>query len=140
MQSFPDIEAMDTARFEHWLSKTALDEPHRQELRAVDPSERNVLYPKLIFWYQLRDARNACNEFRKCLDYNSIFVRPEIKKVFVEIDDLLYDALISRQTSERANDHTYWTKASATVQEHVRPRMEKIEGTVVELLRKEGLD
>ena len=109
MQSYPDIERW-TRRAEHWLTKSDLDDHHRKQLREAGPKERNKLYQELIVWYQIRDAKLACKDFRKCLDYKSIFVRPEIKKVFAQIDDLLFNAIISRKISVQASDHTQWFK------------------------------
>ncbi len=121
MQSHPDIDAMDEPRFEHWLTKSDLDDPHRNQLRDAGRTKRSKLYQEFIVWYQIRDAQYACNDFRKCLDYNSIFVRPEIKKVFTEIDELLYGAVISRTVSVHASDHRGWLEAAETVQEKVNP-------------------
>ena len=102
LQFSPDFSSMDNEALEEFLNKSNLTESHKKILLNTQTKERNTTYTKIIFWYDLRDAKSAVSEFHNFFIFNRIFLSQDLKKEFQEIDKLLSSALTKREIGEQA--------------------------------------
>jgi hypothetical protein len=91
----PDIKKMTTEQFEDFLDKIPLASWQKNELRAA--SDPVSYYLGAISWHDLNRAETACGEFHVYLLKNGIFIPPDIKTRFSELDDLLAAAIGERR-------------------------------------------
>ena len=95
----PDIKNMTTEQFEDFLDKIPLAGWQKNELRAA--SDPGRYYLDAISWHDLNRAKTACGEVHIYLLKNGIFMPPDIKKKFSELDDLLAAAIGERHAGLR---------------------------------------
>lgn len=91
----PDIRKMTGEQFEDFLEKIPLASWQKNELRAATDPAR--YYLDAISWHDLNRAQTSCGEFHVYLLKNGIFIPPDIKKKFSELDDLLAEAIVERR-------------------------------------------
>lgn len=127
LQSYPDLDRMDDPRVEAFVAGSVLEPIDRQELLSTPRGRRNKYYTDRIFWYRLRDAKQACAEFHRAIQRNSIFLEPTIRNLFRKIDDAAWAALTSREIGEEAQDHKLWTESGTRLKEEIIPLRDEIE-------------
>jgi hypothetical protein len=91
----PDIKQMTAEQFEDFLDKIPLAGWQKNELKAASDPVR--YYLDAISWHDLNRAQIACGEFHVYLLKNGIFIPPDIKRKFSELDDLLAAAIGERR-------------------------------------------
>lgn len=104
MQFYPDFGIMPDIEFDEWLAKSKLTDAHKHNLSMLHPRERNDLYIRIIFGYDLRETREKVLEFHNYLVHNKIFLSLDLFKKFSEVDALLSEAISKRELGERARD------------------------------------
>lgn len=128
----PDFRSMTPEDFQEFLEKSRLSETHKTAL--TNSPDRDNFYFRTIFWYDLKDARLAVNDFHNFMLYNSIFLSKDLKHEFQAIDNLLSSALISREIAERARDWDRMIEGYKGLGEDSRKIVERIEELVQERL------
>jgi len=124
----PDLAKLSSERFEEFLEGSPLSGVHRQEVR--DATNRSEHYQDLIFWYDLRDAKQAYWKYRALVTKNTIFMRAEVSDLFEKIATVLADGLISREIGEEAKDIKFWVEASREMRGKLVPLIEELRSTV----------
>ena len=122
------MSLMGAQRLEEFIEGSPLSKAHKEELRQAH--DKDKFYEEIIFWYELHDAKKAWHAYRNYIIRHSIFLRPELREVFVKIADIMWNTLISRQVGQQANDTAFWVEASQKVRNEVQPLVEKLEGLV----------
>lgn len=92
----PNINTMTAAQFEYFLEQIPLVAWQKEELRAA--SDRGRYYLDAISWHDLIRAQDACGKFHVYLLKNGIFIPPDIKKKFSDMDDLLAGVIGERRS------------------------------------------
>lgn len=104
LQYGPNFLKMTDEEFNDFLEKSRLNELHRTDLSKTRTVDRNTLYTKTIFWYDLVDAKSAVSEFHNFMLMNRIFLSQDLKHEFQEIDTLLSSTLTWREFGEQAKE------------------------------------
>jgi hypothetical protein len=91
----PDIKKMTGEQFEDFLEKIPLAAWQKSELKAASDPVR--YYLDAISWHDLNRAQKSCAEFHVYLLKNGIFIPPDIRTKFSELDDLLAEAIGERR-------------------------------------------
>lgn len=130
VQQYPDLDRMEDDRFESFVGGSQLDETDRASLRRIRRGDRNDAYQERIVWYRLRDAKNACTGLHREIQRNSIFLEPSIRSRFLRIDQLAWDALISREIGHEAGDQKFWLEAGTKLNKEIAPLKTEIESLV----------
>jgi len=131
-RQYPDLSQMPKERLEEWAKGCRLTDVHKAELIAAP--DKNKFYQSIIFWYELNDARNAWVHYRDFINRNSIFLRPALRDVFLKINGIMWDALISREVGHEANDYKMWGEASKKVRDEIEPLVKELEARVQAVL------
>ena len=134
-RQYPDLSRLSDERLTEWLAGSRLGDVHRNEVKGA--ADRNKHYQSLIFWYELHDAKNAWLKYRTYINKNSIFLRPELSDSFQKINGIMWDALVSREVGQEANDTKFWVEASQKMRNEITPLIEDLRKQVRELLRGE---
>jgi hypothetical protein len=95
----PEIHKMTAEQLEYFLDKIPLADWQKNELRAASDPVR--YYLDAISWHDLNRAQTACGEFHVYLSKNGIFIPPDVKTKFTELDDLLAAAIGERHAGLR---------------------------------------
>ena len=124
------LDRMEQDRFEAFVAESRLTKIDQAELLRKRKGERDAYYDERIFWYRLRDAKKASTELHRAVQGNSIFLEPGIRALFLKIDGLLWEALISREIGHEVKDHNMWIKAGEKVTKEIAPLKAEIEDMV----------
>jgi DNA repair exonuclease SbcCD ATPase subunit len=124
-QEYPALDRMSEGRFDRFVEKSPFDEADREELRAAP--DRNKFYQERIFWYRLRDAQTASKDFHRKIHGSSIFIEPSIRELLVKIDNLMWNAIVSRRISHEAGDVKLWSEAANRLSNDIEPLKAQIE-------------
>jgi len=124
------LDRMGQQRFEAFVAESRLTKIDQAELLGKTKGERDAYYDERIIWYRLRDAKKACTELHRAVQGNSIFLEPGIRALFLKIDQLLWEALISREIGHEVKDHKMWIKAGEKVSQEIAPLKADIESEV----------
>jgi hypothetical protein len=92
----PNLDMMSAEQLEEFLERSRLDGWQKNELRAAH--DKSTYYANAITRHDLNKAAESVTEFHAYLDKNGIFIPEPIKAKFVKLDDLLYGALMERQS------------------------------------------
>jgi hypothetical protein len=91
----PEIRNMTTEQFEYFLEQIPLVDWQKSELRTA--SDRAKYYIDAISRHDLNRAQKSCGDFHVYLLKNGIFIPPDIKEKFSELDDVLAEAIGERR-------------------------------------------
>jgi hypothetical protein len=91
----PDINRMTAAQFDYFLEQIPLVSWQKEELRVA--SDRGKYYLDAIMWHDLNRAQDACGKFHVYLLKNGVFIPPDIKEKFSDMDDLLAGVIGERR-------------------------------------------
>jgi hypothetical protein len=86
-QSYPNVNQMNDEQLEEFLSDAPLENWQKSELRAS--SDKVAYYMKAVFHHRLAGCRDACRDHHVYVLKNGIFMPPEIRSKFNEIEDLI---------------------------------------------------
>lgn len=97
LQSYPDLETMKPAHLAEFVEACPLAPWQKEELKATPQDRKNKYYQESIFWYSSSNASKASNECHIFLRKNGVFIERAIKEQFQAIDQLIREALVTRQ-------------------------------------------
>lgn len=132
LQYGPNFQTMTSHEFRDFVENLDLSDPHKKAL--IETSDKNTYYTNTIFWYNLRDAKTAVNDFHNFMLYNKIFLSKDLKQEFQRIDDLLTDALRTREIGEQLNDPMMIVESYEGLDENAKDIVSRIEKLVQERL------
>jgi hypothetical protein len=98
LQSYPDLNKMSEAHLEEFLSKSALPEWDKDQLRAAE--DRTEYYAKRLDWRRQSEAEEACGKHHIYLKKSGIFIPSEVRNKFYELDALMWDALVEHRVNK----------------------------------------
>ncbi|HKB58780.1 MAG TPA: hypothetical protein VKC56_01920 [Gallionellaceae bacterium] len=132
-QEFPDLSRLTDEQLRGVLGSSKLSDAHQEEVRVAQ--DRNKRYQELLFWYDLHSAKTAWSRYRDYINKNDIFLRSELSDSFKKINGLMWNALVSRQVGQEANDVKFWVEASQTTHDEIQPLLDELRNKVRKLLR-----
>jgi len=132
-QSYPDLERMPQERFEEFLESSKLLNSEKNQIR--ESCEKNKIYQEIIFWYDLREVRNRYAEFHRYLEKNCLFMPPDLRKAFSDIDNKMWDVLQKREIGKQIEDFPKWVEASRQMRGEIGPDLKRLEDTVQKKLQ-----
>ena len=89
---------MSAEHLEDVLSESPLKEWQKQELRTA--SDKTEYFRKAIYCHRSADAENSWRDFRRYMLKNGIFIPEPLEGKFLQLGDLLWDALKEHQANE----------------------------------------
>lgn len=132
LKSYPDLDHMKPEELDEFLQKSRLNESDKKEL--VSAQNKIMQYRKLIFRYDLANARSAVTEFHNYTILNKIFMTKDLFEAFKAVDGLFSDVLLDQEIGTEANDlkmiHKYYRETSKKIE----PLVESVEVLIQERL------
>ena len=85
LQQYPDLNNRSEQIVREILDGQKWHDLHIEEL--LKSSDRNKYYQDKIFWYRLTDVKKSFMNFRDYISRNRIFLRKDLKDLFVKAGD-----------------------------------------------------
>ena len=134
-RSYPNLDSLNQVQLEEFLEGTEFQEWEKDEIRSAEKKVNK--YQERIYWYELHDAKQAANEFHRYFQNNTIFLSLDLKEHFSEIDTLIWEAMINKQSDHEIPNLNIDKKSFTEVHKEISPLVEGIEKLVQKRLRYE---
>ena len=128
LQSYPDLNQMNEDQIRASLKDSLLEDFEVEEL--IKKKDKTAYYQERIFWHRLHEAKRKYSESHDYIIKNRIFLSDDLKKLFTEADDLLWEALIEKEIGKECNDYKMMSKAYRKLRDNIDKILEKIEKQV----------
>jgi hypothetical protein len=99
LQQYPDLDRASGPELEEFLENASLANWQKDDIRSTD--KRTKYYIKVVTLQKISQAKEACRDFHIYFKRHGIFVPEPIKVQFLELDQLIYGALIEHEINER---------------------------------------
>lgn len=136
MQSYPDLDRMNSQELAEFFSKSELTDSQRQRISAA--AKRTNAYSDIIFWHRLNKVRTSIGALRDFVARNGIFLPPELKQKFTKVVELLWSSLTSKQVGVEANDYKLQIQGWEKIQTEIEPLYKSIESDIQLRLQSHG--
>jgi hypothetical protein len=100
-KSYPDLDRMNAAQLGEFFQHSSLLDSDRDEIAKAE--HKLSSYIKIKFHYDVVSVRKIHARFYRYLKRNGIFINPELKDRFYEIDDLLSKTFYNYKFNEENN-------------------------------------
>ena len=128
MQSYPDLDRMDSQELSEFFQTSELSSSQRQ--RVATASKRTDTYIGIIFWHRLNKVQATIAQLRDFIAANGIFLPPEMKAKFVKIVELLWSALTAKQVGVQAEDYKLQSQGWEKIKSEAEPLYKSIEAEI----------
>lgn len=132
-KSFPDVGKMSEPQLEEFLKDCCLYDWEKDELRSS--TNKTDYYIKHVYGHDLQAVKTAYREFHTYLTKNKVFLSTEVKQHLSKIDDLMWDALSTKEVYHSIGDMAGEIKTWQNLRDEVDPLVEKIEKILESRLR-----
>ena len=132
-QSFPDVGKMSEPQLNEYLKDCRLDDWEKDELRSS--TNKTDYYIEHIYMHDLHRVRTEYSEFHTYFIKNKVFLSTEVKQHLSTIDDLMWEALITKEVRHDIGDMAGEIEAWQKLRDEVDPLVEKIEKILESRLR-----
>lgn len=102
LREWPEFSRLSSDQLEAFLKHSRLLDFQKEELRAAP--DQLKYYEEKMFWIELDDAKNARAALNNYLALNSIFMTPDLREKFGEINRALIN-VISCEQVEHTSGH-----------------------------------
>lgn len=129
----PNLNLLPEDQLQDFLTKKEFSE---QEIQSVKQSDdRNDSYGNVITYRQIGEAHLATLEFRATLTKYRIFLMPDLRERFDNIEERLGAILISHQVGVASKNQSMWIESLTEHQKPIELLMKEIEELVRQRLR-----
>ena len=134
-KEYPDFDSMSEPQLDESLKDSFLYGYQKDELKTKQ--KKLEYYQECLFYHEMNLARNAMVEFHTYIQKNRIFLSPDLKDKFKEIDDVIWDAYVNMEVGYQAKESKMKREAWNTVRNKVAPIKNAIEEMVQDRLHYE---
>lgn len=127
---------MNSDQFEEYLKGLNISELDKNNFRKA--ADKRTFFNNLIFFIEQKNAEKAVRRFHIYISKNSIFLRPTLKKSFLEIDDKMWSSLINRSVGYDEPTFELRRQARTTMENEVVPMIKKLEMEIHQILHNGG--
>lgn len=128
----PDFNRMNDEEIIKWAERNDLDEDEKEFLLKSD--DRTTAFSRVLDFRKLRDAEKYFYEFKEFLQANRIFLSPDVKVKFDEIENKLRSSWAARKVDfdhrGGAGQQDFLLKAFDICEKEVKPLIGDIEAIV----------
>ncbi len=132
LQSYPDFNKMTEEEIRSSLKNTLLEEFQVEKL--IQHEDKTKYYQEKIFWLRLHDAKKKFSEFHVYITKNRIFLSDDLKGLFIDADNLLWETMTEKEIGESYKDYQMMHSAYKKLRDNIDEIIEKIEKQVQERL------
>ena len=143
LREHPDFNCMDESDFKTYLDRNDFTDDEKEYFFKAEKNNRNKAYSESMDHRELISAWKAFLDFHLFFEENRIFLDPDIKKKFLEVDDYIWSAWVSRKMSLRKlslggylgdNRGDFLEEALNIQSEKIKPLIDEIESLLQEKL------
>ena len=98
-QRYPDLNKMTATQLQEFLDSSSLENWEKEEILGA--KDRSESYIERIFWHTLQSTNKTAREFNIYLLKNGIFLQPELREKFQNINDLIWKAIGEIESNKR---------------------------------------
>jgi hypothetical protein len=135
-QQYPDLDRLNNAQLEEFLSGTTFTTTQKGEIRNAE--KKTNKYQELIFRYRLSDVRKSIADLHNYVERNSIFMPPDLKKHFEKVTNDLWSAMVSKEVGHDVQDWKMQGEGWDKVKKEVEPLRKNIEEMIYARLQAHG--
>lgn len=132
-QQYPDFTHLDEDEIKRILRCYKWEDHQIDGL--IDNYDRNKYFQEKIFWQRFNESKSKFSDFHNYIVRNRIFLSEELKDQFNKADELMWDALITREVGEHAKDYKMIRESYKILQENIEIISADIEKLVQKRLR-----
>lgn len=125
LQQYPDLNRMNAARFDDFMSRCELRDVDKDEIRAAP--DKNKVYTRLIVWHNIGLVRKAQNALYLYVAKNAIFFPKEMKERYVQICKLMSSSVAAKQVGHEVDDWKLQTQSWEKLEQEIEPLYQEIE-------------
>ncbi|MFZ0033515.1 MAG: hypothetical protein WAK60_00825 [Sedimentisphaerales bacterium] len=138
IREYPDLNRMSKEALSEFLAQSKLHDYEKKEL--LEASNKLAYYQDTIFWYELRETREAFWDFHNYIIKYRVFLSSNLQEQFGKIDDVIWEAIVERKVGHEANDREMWSTAYKKIRDEINPIRDKIETLVQSRLHYDRVD
>lgn len=129
-RELPDLDRYDEKSLEKFIEREEIPEAVAVNLRN-EANKKNV-YSRYLDIKQMHEAHKAFSDFHEYYEGNRIFINPELKNKFSQIDKFLWSVWVDRKMSLDEREYTtdFLTQAYQGMKNNVEPLLIEIEDLV----------
>lgn len=141
-RQIPDFDRMQGSDIEFWLTSSGLSDGEKSYFTRENDKSR--AYGRILDFQSLNEARKDYFKFHTYFENNRIFLSPEVKQKFDQLDAFLWDLWVAKKMDFDLRDFIqntgkdYIREAWDTLNKKVKPLMAEIESLVQARLFPEG--
>jgi hypothetical protein len=131
LRHVPIFWKMPEAKLNDWMNHSDLSDDEKSYFLSEE--DKSQAYGKILDWRDLIDAQKHSIEFHTYFQSNRIFISPEIKGKFNQIDTLIHEALVAKKMDSNGysgESKNYLIEALDKFDKQVKPLMVDIESLV----------
>lgn len=136
LQTYPDFSRLRDIEIRAILKDYKWQDYQIDDMLAA--YDKNVFFQAKIFWQRLGEAKSKFSKFHNYIVKNRIFLSTELKEQFNKADDLLWDALTTREVGEEAKDYKMIRESYKKLKENIENVLTAIESLIQERLHCSG--
>lgn len=129
-RELPDLNRYDNESLEIFIKQEEIPEAVAEDLRKK--ADKINVYSKYLDNKQMHEAHKAFYDFHEYYEGNRIFINPELKNKFSQIDTFLWSVRVDRKMSlnEREGTIDFLSRAYHGMKDNVEPLLSEIEDLV----------
>lgn len=132
-QQYPDVNRMTTSELAEFVEQSDLSASEKEEL--LKQGDKTVYYQEKRFRHDLKNAKDSFWDFHNYSIRNRIFLTPDLFEQFQTIDDVMWQAIVLRESGQEDNGHQMWTDAYKKIKDEINPIRDEIERLIQTRLR-----
>ncbi len=132
MRTFPDFTRFDEESFNHWLDSTDLNEDEKHVM--IEAADRHATLNRILDLRNLKRAEKDYLKFQDCLQVSRIFISPDIRDMFVEVQQLFRKVWAAKKTdfdlTNQGEREQFFIEALNIYDDEVKPLISKLEKAI----------
>ena len=102
MQSYPDLDRMNSQELEYFLESSAIPEYQKEEIKCS--SKKLDIYIRIRFWESFNIVDKKGFDFDQYFLINRMFVREDIKTLVEKLSEMMWKALSEKKIEKEYPD------------------------------------
>jgi hypothetical protein len=127
LRELPDFDRKTEQEIQSYLNNSDFDESEKEYFNKE--SNKNNAYITIMDYRELAKANKSYRSFHEYFDHNRIFLNPDIKEKFDNIDKLMWSVWVSRKMglNRDTGEKDFTIEAYNKLEKEVKPLIVKIE-------------
>jgi hypothetical protein len=134
-----NLDAMSEKEIESLLSNFGMMETHKKQIKESE--NKSKLYSQIIVRYELSDALKTFHDFLSYVRKNSIFIRPHLEALFLQIEEKMREAISLKKTEQIMSGTQDYVnlayQAFKKLDGEISPLIEKLKNEIRAILHKD---